>query len=431
MRKKILWILAILALSSGTLRAQNVVGDWQGTLEAGKGYRIVVRIAKNDFGNLKAELYSIDIGPDGAPVNSVSAQNGTLKFSLAAAGGSYEGQISADATAIVGLWTQGGHSSHLNFRRATKETAWPLDASPHTVNFVTVADNVKVEVLDWGGTGRQVVLLAGLGSTAHVFDKFAPKLALSYHVYGITRRGYGASSAPAPSNGNYSADRLGDDVIAVFDALKLNRPVLVGHSIAGEELSSIATRHPEKVAGLIYLDAAYSYAFYDGAQGDLDLDTLELRKKLDQLMVPGAASDAQLALIQNLRQTILPQFEKDLQAQEKELGTMRFPSYANNVSPIDVAILGGAEKYTNIRVPILAIFALPHDLGTSYQNYDPATRAALEASDLAHTTAQANAVEVGVPSARVVRLPHASHFLFVSNEADVLREINAFIGLLP
>jgi non-heme chloroperoxidase len=149
------------------------------------------------------------------------------------------------------------------------------------------------------------------------------------------------------------------------------------------------------------------------------------------LLVPGAASDAKLALIQSLQRTTLPQFEKDLQAQEKELHTMHFPSHKDNVSPIDVAILAGAQKYTDIRVPILAIFALPHDFGTSYQHDDPATRAALEASDLAHTTAQANAVEMGVPSARVVRLPHASHYVFISNEADVLREINAFVGRLP
>jgi pimeloyl-ACP methyl ester carboxylesterase len=60
---------------------------------------------------------------------------------------------------------------------------------------------------------------------------------------------------------NYSADQLGDDVLAVIEALKLNRPVLIGHSIAGEELSSVGTRYPDKVAGLVYLDAGYSYAY--------------------------------------------------------------------------------------------------------------------------------------------------------------------------
>ena len=48
------------------------------------------------------------------------------------------------------------------------------DPSPHTVRFVTVDDGVRLEVLDWGGSGRPVVLLAGGGNTAHVFDDFAP-----------------------------------------------------------------------------------------------------------------------------------------------------------------------------------------------------------------------------------------------------------------
>ena len=74
------------------------------------------------------------------------------------------------------------------------------DTTLHSVRFVTVEDNVKLEVLDWGGSGRPVILLHGGNSTAHEFDKFAPKLTGSYHVYGITRRGSGASSAPPPTD---------------------------------------------------------------------------------------------------------------------------------------------------------------------------------------------------------------------------------------
>src|SRR6266699_5843950 len=89
---------------------------------------------------------------------------------------------------------------------AQQPPAWK-DPSPHTVRFVTVDDNVKLEVLDWGGSGRALVLLAGEGGSAHVFDDFAPKLTSEYHVYGIARRGYGASSHPTTG---YTADRLGD-----------------------------------------------------------------------------------------------------------------------------------------------------------------------------------------------------------------------------
>lgn len=101
------------------------------------------------------------------------------------------------------------------------------DTSPHQVRFVTVQPEVRLEVLDWGGSGTPVVLLAGGANTAHDFDHFALELIPAYHVYGITRRGMGASSRP---NSGYESDRLGDDVLAVIDTLRVHRPVLVGHS---------------------------------------------------------------------------------------------------------------------------------------------------------------------------------------------------------
>jgi non-heme chloroperoxidase len=80
------------------------------------------------------------------------------------------------------------------------------DSSPHKVQFVTVEEGVQLEVLDWGGLGRPLIFLAGNGDTAHAFDNFAPKFTGQNHVYGITRKGFGASSKPASTNGNYSAD---------------------------------------------------------------------------------------------------------------------------------------------------------------------------------------------------------------------------------
>jgi pimeloyl-ACP methyl ester carboxylesterase len=400
---------------------------------------------------------------------------------------------------------------------ASRDAAWH-DRSPHSVQFIPVEEKVRVEVLDWGasaqGKGHSVVLLAGLGNTAHVFDDFAPKLAAAgYHVYGITRRGYGASRGNGTSGGDsgasefgYSADRLGDDVLTVISALKLDRPVLAGHALAGEELSSVGTRHPEKIAGLIYLDAAYSYAFYDKTRGDLFFDLLDLERQLGQfyLLLPAGSSgikkdlaelrkelekiqssngqpdDPRFAaparrvleadllarfekdlkeaeerkpehaeaskpepakrtqerkkLFDDLLQTSLPGFEKDLrEARAMPAHAAGAPAQAWSVPEAELhlqqeakdrtgatdrarqAILQGRQKYTRLRVPILAIYCLPHP------DDDPH-----EADD----EAQASAFEHGVPSARVVRLAHADRMVFLSNEADVLREMNAFLGSL-
>ena len=80
-----------------------------------------------------------------------------------------------------------------------------------------------------------------------------------------------------------SLNRLGDDVIGVLDAVKLTRPVLVGHSIAGEELSSIGSRFPDRVAGLVYLEAGYPYALYDSKLGDVDIDTAVVLRAMQTL----------------------------------------------------------------------------------------------------------------------------------------------------
>jgi non-heme chloroperoxidase len=313
-------------------------------------------------------------------------------------------------------------------------TSLPQHPSAHITRYVTVDEGVRLEVLDWGGSGRPIVLLAGLGRTAHDFDEFALKLIPRYHVYGITRRGYGNSSVPLTG---YSADRLGDDVIAVLDALHLEKPILAGHSIGGEELSSIGSRFPQRVAGLIYLEAGYYYAYYDhSVVRDLGvtIDLNELEKKLDQLRFGNLPGDPR-PLIQSVLDTDLRTFTQSLLAWQRTLQATppavgAPPQGARSSVANDVT--AGMQRYTSIPVPILAIFAVPHEPPASTGS-DPAAIAAADIADDASTgaRAQADAFEKGLPNARVVRLPHASHFVVRSNEADVLREMNAFIDGLP
>jgi non-heme chloroperoxidase len=355
---------------------------------------------------------------------------------------------------------------------AQKPTPWH-DPSPHQIQSVTVDKHVKLEVLNWGGSGRPVVLLAGLGNTAHVFDDFAPKLTSEYHVYGITRRGYGASSTPAPDAKNYSADRLGDDVLAVLDALKIDKAVLVAHSLGGEELTSVTDRHPERVAGLVYLDAGYAYAYYDSSRtGDSlknQIDWNELKRKAELVLLENGKDRGKH--IADLLHADLPTFEKDLQqfdepqlnvslgpapeptaadyknfdayrayrkrtfgidAPEAELREGRQPTSDGHVGQpkggtgAGPAITAGMQKYTEIRAPVLAIFAGPHGARPYAQN-DPALEK-FYASDTAYMKQVTEGFQKGVPSARVVLLPHADHYVFLSNEADVLREMRPFLA---
>jgi hypothetical protein len=108
------------------------------------------------------------------------------------------------------------------------------DAAVPQVRFIQVEPGVKLEVLDWGGSGPPLVLLTGLGHTAHVYAQFAHHFTDKFHVIAITRRGFGLSSQPA--RGYDVATRARDD-IRVLDALKIPKAIFVGHSIAGDELS--------------------------------------------------------------------------------------------------------------------------------------------------------------------------------------------------
>jgi len=344
------------------------------------------------------------------------------------------------------------------------------DLSPHRVQMVKVDQGVQLEVLDWGGTGRPVVLLAGSGNTAHIYDDFAPKLAENYHVYGITRRGYGASSSPASG---YSVRRLSDDVTAVLEALKIVRPVIVAHSFAGQELSSIATRFPGKIAGAVYLEAAYGYAFYDAKVGDLAFDLPELQKKIELFN----DSRADVKLIDELLHTDLPLFERELEEQKRgselvaQIGSGRalpskgdMASFAALRSWYAVNMIGGNppeielhqsfeanadgsvgkfrphpaisvedakwEKFTVLPVPVLAIFACPPDLGPLIDK-DPILREKFDAYKEADCQARAKALESDVPGARVLLWPHVFHYLFIARQEQVLKELRAFVDSLP
>jgi pimeloyl-ACP methyl ester carboxylesterase len=166
-------------------------------------------------------------------------------------------------------------------------------------------------------------------------------------------------------------------------ALHIERPVLVGHSIAGQELSSIGSRFPEKVSGLIYLDAATGFAFYDPAHPPISIEMNDIKKRIDEIEAGGV--DEQKKLLE--LEAAIAKFETILHQSNAEVANM--PPLPPR-SPIGAALNFGAQKYTNIPVPALAICACPH-------NWDrfPAS-AALIADDTVRCTAWANAFRRGV-----------------------------------
>lgn len=418
-------VFSLLLLSSlPVLRGQDIVGQWQGTVQVTAPYRVVVKVLKNDD-QLRAFIIWVDQSSEYYPVTILSDLNGEVKFSIFKDYAAFDGRMSGDRNRISGTWTGGDESVKVDLHRAAPQESW---LSESTIRMITVAPSVSLEVVDWGGNGPPLVFLSGLGNTAHIFDTFAPKFLPEYHVFGITRRGYGVSSSPAPDPVNYRADQLGDDVLRVIDSLGLKRPVLVGHSIAGEKLSSIGSRYPKRIAGLIYLDAGYPFALYSAGAGDTRLDAKEVQKQLGEYLSASPGADRRRIIADLLSQ--LPVLQKDLEIDQKHdaLYPDR-PSQQRYDAPVAQAIRDGGRKYTDLEVPILAIFADPHDPANYFPQVSQDKLAALSALDHTRTAEQVKAFEK-LKSAKVVVLPNANHYVFSSNEQNVERTMKDFLNTL-
>jgi non-heme chloroperoxidase len=306
-------------------------------------------------------------------------------------------------------------------------------AAEPQVRFVDVGDSVRIEVLDWAGAGRPVVLLAGSGNSGHVFEDFAPKLADCCHVYAITRRGYGLSSKPERG---YSVPELAEDIWRVIESLKIAKPVVVGHSMAGSELSFLGQKHSAELGGLVYLDA-------NGDPMDWPWSNEEYRRLVMKSMndapappKPTVADKASVDAYRDFQKRIgaFPFPAGEIRAMyeikpDGSLGPNRTPSYVPRA--IDAGSI--PRDYRGITVPVLALFPVPLPPAEKWKEHAPKNeQERIDSSRIDEIFLefvrrwQAN-LKGAVPAAHIVELPGAHHYLFQDEEADVLRELHSFL----
>lgn len=142
----------------------------------------------------------------------------------------------------------------LAFACATLAGHGQLATAPRD-QFVTV-NGVTLQYVDWGGAGGVILLLPGLGDDVHRFDAFAPRLRDAFHVVGFSRRGQGGSDKSAS---RYDTETLVEDIRQFLATMHVEHVDLIGHSIAGVEMTRFAALYPTRVQHLVYLDAAYDY----------------------------------------------------------------------------------------------------------------------------------------------------------------------------
>jgi pimeloyl-ACP methyl ester carboxylesterase len=224
---------------------------------------------------------------------------------------------------------------------AQEAPAWP-DPSSHQVQFVTVDDNVRLEVLDWGGTGRPLVLLAGLGNTAHVYDN-GKGPSLEHLKEMTTQLEMAASRLPAPT----AAD------LASFAAYQA---------------------YSKQNNGYTFPEAEY---------------------RMQGVPTPDGS-----------------------------VGKSRVPPR------IFQATMAGLKKFAEIRAPVLAFIAVPQNMGPRWNTTEDSEVRRILALAQPSKERVAKNIEESMPTAHVVRMPNVSHYVFLTNEGDVLREMSTFIAAL-
>ena len=116
------------------------------------------------------------------------------------------------------------------------------------------ANGVKLHLLDSETKGRNLILLHGLTANAHAFDGLIDAgLGTLGRVLSVDLRGRGLSEQP-PSD--YAMRTHAADIVALIEAMDLKEVVLVGHSFGALMSWHLAQMIPEKISGIVFLDAA-------------------------------------------------------------------------------------------------------------------------------------------------------------------------------
>jgi pimeloyl-ACP methyl ester carboxylesterase len=307
-----------------------------------------------------------------------------------------------------------------------------LDTSPHKSDFVKV-NGIRLHYLDWGGSGDVLLFLAGMGCNAHIFDHFAPHFIDSFHVIALTRRGHGESDHPETG---YDVDTLTEDIRQFMETLEIDKAILVGHSMAGAELSHFAALHSNQVLKLVFLDAAFD-------RSNASYKNMLEKNPLRKMQAPGADNDHYsvedyfagikksypgLAAIwsdamqeQSLHEITQTAEGKIIDKMSDEIG-----------KALNDMMTSYAPEDAKIKAPTLGIYAISNGCyyisdGWMTEEQKSRVKEFFETVSNPWITENIEQFQRNVPHAKIVVLPEGHHYCFIKKEEEVYDEMRKFL----
>ena len=272
------------------------------------------------------------------------------------------------------------------------------------------ANGVQLHYVDWGGSGDTILFLTGFRDTAHVYDHFAPRFIDHFHAIGLTRRGFGESDKPKDG---YDTSTRVEDIRQFLDALHITRVILIGHSMAGDELTLFASRYPQRTIKLVYYDAAFDRTpegWIAGLSDPTNKPGMIQRMRMEALGLPGAS--------------------------DIHVDNMPPPDQWAIFVATHKAIFAFRPDYTKVKAPALAFYAI-----TGNQHYpshwlpdgaDASVRAKAEAwwQEKGHSLLRQSVEHFRheIAHGEIIELNDAQHYVFSGDTADeVAAKTRAFL----
>jgi pimeloyl-ACP methyl ester carboxylesterase len=293
--------------------------------------------------------------------------------------------------------------------------------------FVT-ANGVRLNYLDWGGAGTGMVFIHGLGDSPHAFDGIAPAFRNRFHVFAYARRAHGRSQVVGP----YTHSVLAEDLRQLLDSLHIRKTVLVGWSLGGNELAEFTAAHPDRVAGLVFLEC-------------YDLSLPQSHRLLAHYPVASAPTPKDLRsqaafrrwwkLVSSPNDSLTPAMEAEIRdlTDAAPGGRVRVVTDDSITMALYRDAMNYSPPYSRIRVPVLAMWGRSYRDGIIPKNAPDSLKRRVDAylRDYGHPFQGAAIAHfrAAVPQATIIVLDSASHAIFPSQQRDtIIGAMRAFLG---
>lgn len=284
-------------------------------------------------------------------------------------------------------------------------------------------NGVLLHYVDWGGHGTDLVLVAGLDDSARIFDELASLLTSHHHVVGVTRRGFCASGV---SIAGYEADTLSEDVSQFMTAVGIAHADLVGHSMAGLELTHLASKHPDQVGRMVYLDAATDKSPI------INLTPKDPAGNRD----PPASALASFRALTAWTQQLLLSKSPAIEANLRQCFAFQSGQLVPRTPPrVDAAVLKtlatDRPDYSRIRAPALAIYSDTREADQMPPGASPELAAATNAFSAAvmepwHKLEKAR-FQIETSCGKVIQVAGARHYFYLERPRQTAAWIDDFL----